>query len=157
MGKGRVQWSEQQLAAHQAKIGKAAPPAPATIGIQPAAPSTSLERYHELGRKPAGQMNKTEAAYAQVLEMRRLAGEIVAFKFEAVTLRLAVRTRYKPDFLVKLANGDTEIHEVKGFWKDDARVKIKVAAELYRDFYRFIAITKPKRKGGNSEWLKEQF
>jgi hypothetical protein len=45
------------------------------------------------------------------------------------------------------ADGSLECHEVKGFWADDARVKIKVAAEMYP--FRFIAIMKlPKRDGG---------
>jgi len=32
-----------------------------------------------------------------------------------------------------------EMHEVKGFWQDDARVKVKVAASLYP--FRFVALT----------------
>jgi hypothetical protein len=39
---------------------------------------------------------------------------------------------------VILANGEVEMHEVKGFWRDDALVKIKVAAAMHP--YRFIAV-----------------
>jgi len=49
-----------------------------------------------------------------------------------------------------LATGDIECHEVKGFWRDDARVKIRVAASLYP--FRFVAVT--KTKGG---WDIEEF
>ena len=36
-------------------------------------------------------------------------------------------------------SGVLELHECKGFWRDDARVKIKVAASLYP--FKFIAVT----------------
>ena len=41
--------------------------------------------------------------------------------------------------LVVTADGLLQYHEVKGFWRDDARVKIKVAARLFRD-RKFIAV-----------------
>ena len=75
-------------------------------------------------------MNKTEREYADRLERQRLAGEICAWRFEPFNFRLANRTYYRPDFLVVCA-GHFEIHEVKGFWQDDALVKIKVAAEMH--------------------------
>lgn len=81
--------------------------------------------------RPATGMNKTEAAYALVLEARRRAGEVRAYWYEAQTMKLAHDTRYTPDFLVVLADGTVELHEVKGFWRDDAKVKAKVCARLY--------------------------
>lgn len=106
------------------------------------------------GRRRDGEMNKTEAAYAQHLERRRLVDEIDRWDFEPEKLRLADRTFYSPDFRVVLADGSVEFHEVKGFWEDDARVKIKVAAELHP--YRFVAVrVKPKRDGGG--WAEEEF
>ena len=52
-----------------------------------------------------------------------------------------------------LSNGQLEAHEVKGFWEDDAKVKIKVAAELYP--FSFVAVTKkPKKHGGGWELTK---
>lgn len=107
-----------------------------------------------LGRLKAGAMNKTEAAYSEVLRMRQIAGEVAWFKFEGVKLRLADSTFYSPDFAVMLASGQMEMHEVKGFWQDDARVKIKVAADLYP--FRFIAVQPlPKKSGGG--WKAEEF
>jgi hypothetical protein len=95
-------------------------------------------------------MNKTESAYAQQLELLKRAGEIKSYKFEALKLRLADNTFYTPDFFVLSKDDVLEIHEVKGFWQDDARVKIKIAAELFP--FRFKAI---KRNGKG--WKTEEF
>lgn len=99
-----------------------------------------------LGRLPSGQMNKTEARYAEHLEAHRAAGMISWFGFEAVKLRLADNTFYTPDFAVLAKDSVLEFHEVKGFWQDDARVKIKVAADRFP--FRFIAVTERRRKDG---------
>ena len=107
-----------------------------------------------LGRLPTGEMNKTESAYAQDLENRRLIGEVAWYKFQGVKLRLADNTFYSPDFFVMLANGELEVHEIKGFWEDDARVKIKVAASMFP--FGFVAIKqRAKREGGG--WDVERF
>lgn len=84
-------------------------------------------------------MNKLEQKYAQELELRRRVGEIAWWEFEPVKFRLADKTFYTPDFLLMLPDGQLEAHEVKGFWQDDARVKIKVAAEHFP--VKFVAIT----------------
>lgn len=131
-----VRWSEEQLADFERRKTAPAPFAP---------PSDKA-----LGRLPTGTMNKLEAAYADHLGRLQAAGEIRWFKFEAVKLRLANATFYTPDFAVMAADGGLEMHETKGFWRDDARVKIKVAASIYP--FRFIGVT---RKGAN--WLREEF
>jgi hypothetical protein len=99
-----------------------------------------------LGRLKSGEMNGTEARYAGELELRRRVGEIAWWKFEAMKFRLADNTFYSPDFIVMLADGTLEAHEVKGkttkttkagvkydapFAMDDAKAKIKIAAELF--------------------------
>jgi len=109
---------------------------------------------YALGRLKAGAMNKTEQAYAQSLEAEKQAGLIAWYKFEAVKLRLADNTFYTPDFAVMLSSGQMQMHEVKGFWQDDARAKIKVAADLYP--FEFIAVkAKAKKDGGG--WAEEAF
>ena len=85
-------------------------------------------------------MNGTERAYAAHLEMQKQAGLIYSYAFEAIRLRLAKSTFYNPDFVVYKRDGTVEFHEVKGYWRDDARVKIKVAAELFP--FRFLAVVK---------------
>jgi len=76
-------------------------------------------------------MNATERDYGLLLEARKRAGEIAEYHFEALTLLLAADTRYTPDFFVVLAGGECELHEVKGFYRDDAKVKAQVCARLY--------------------------
>ena len=96
-------------------------------------------------------MNRTEAAYAEQLEADRLAGIVASWRYEAIKLRLADKTWYTPDFFVITTAGGIDMVEVKGWWRDDARVKIKVAAEMYPEF-RFRAVS---RTGGG--WKMEAF
>lgn len=97
---------------------------------------------HALGRLEAGRMNRTESAYAEHLELLRRDDNcaVISFRFEAIKLRLAKRTFYEPDFMVVMADGSIEIHEVKGGpIEDDAAVKLKVAAALFPCF-KFIIV-----------------
>lgn len=114
----------------------------------------TMKRMFALGRLKTGERNKTEAAYESMLETLRMVGDIVWYKFEGLKLRLADNTFYTPDFAVMRANGLMECHEVKGFWQDDARAKIKIAAELYP--FRFIA-ARPKAKKDGGGWDVEVF
>lgn len=107
-----------------------------------------------LGRLKTGAMNKAEAAYADTLEGRKQFGNVAWFRFEGVKLRLADNTFYTPDFAVMLETGLIELHEVKGFWTDDARVKIKVAADMYP--FRFVAVKARTKKDGGG-WEEEIF
>ncbi|WP_225182143.1 DUF1064 domain-containing protein [Pectobacterium aroidearum] len=107
-----------------------------------------------LGRLKVGQMNKTETAYSQHLEILKRAREVLWYRFEGVKLRLADNTFYTPDFAVMTASGTMEMHEVKGYWQDDARVKIKVAADIYP--FRFISI-KPRAVKAGGGWEVEEF
>jgi hypothetical protein len=105
-------------------------------------------------RREAGVMNKTEAAYAAYLEGQKLLGGVLEFWFDSIKLRLADNCFYTPDFLVLLIDGTLEVHEVKGYWEDDARVKIKVAAEKFP--YVFRAVTARTKKDGGG-WNVETF
>lgn len=96
-------------------------------------------------------MNGLERRYANVLAMLKRIGEIAEYSFEALKFRLADNTWYTPDFVVWLSDGSIQAHEVKGFWRDDARAKIKIAAEMYPRV-RFIALQEPD--GG---WRTEEF
>ena len=106
-----------------------------------------------LGRLKVGQMNKTEAEYAALLEQRRRAGEVAWFKFEGMKFRLGDNCHYTPDFAVMLSGGRMQMHEVKGHWQDDARVKIKAAAEAYP--FEFIAVRKRSKKDGGGFAVEE--
>lgn len=104
-------------------------------------------RMYALGRLKAGEMNKTEAAYAAHLEVRSRAGEVAWYKFEGVKLRLADNTFLTVDFAVMGDDGVLEMHEVKGFMTDDAAVKLKVAAFMY-PFKFFLVRARAKKNGG---------
>jgi hypothetical protein len=110
-------------------------------------------KAHALGRLRAGQQNGTEARYAASLEQRKAAGEILWYRFEGLKLRLADNTFYTPDFAVMTSSCAIELHEVKGYWEDDARVKIKVAAEMYP--FRFVAVMPVAKKHGGG-WSVEE-
>lgn len=151
-----LRFSEEEYEALMKRTGsRSAPPPAATVAnIQPAPPKPQ-DRMLALGRLPDGVMNKTETAYAAQLELEKQAGEITSYQFEAVKLRLGKKTFYTSDFLVLLKNGELELREVKGFWKDDARVKIKTAAHLY-PMFRFVGITKARKRDGGG-WRREEF
>lgn len=115
--------------------------------------------------KPANvtkpRMNKTEAAYAQLLKARQAAGSVLWFEFEWASLRLAKSTHYRPDFAVLAVDYENdnyvarlEFHEVKGFWRDDARAKIKIAADKFP--FHFLAVQKRKKAEGGG-WAFEHF
>ena len=112
------------------------------------------KHFQALGRLKTGAMNKTEAEYAELLELLKVSGEVLWYRFEGIKLRLADNTFYTPDFMVLMRNNEIECHEIKGFWQDDARVKIKVAADLYP--FRFYGIKKKSKKSGGG-WEVERF
>lgn len=114
-----------------------------------------LQRLFAKGRLPAGVMNASEKDFAQRLEMLKRAGEIVSFDFEKETFKLGKSCTYTPDFRVLMPDGSIIFYEVKGYWLDDAKVKIKVAAEQNR-MYRFIAVMKKTKKEGGG-WSETEF
>jgi hypothetical protein len=90
-------------------------------------------------------MNKLETAYSE-----RLTAQGLPWFYERVTFKLADDTRYTPDFLVLMPDNTMHFHETKGFMRDDANVKIKVAASMF-PFFGFTLVT---RKGG--EWILKE-
>lgn len=106
------------------------------------------------GQRKPGQMNKLETDYAGYLREAQIGGEIDWYAYEGIKLRLADATFYTPDFFVMNRAGELECHEVKGYWEDDARVKIKVAATLFP--FRFRAVTRVTKKDGGG-WKTEFF
>ena len=131
------------LARRGAKIGPPMRlPEPSPVrGEGRAAPPPAVKQARGRVRHEPGRMNKTEAAYAAHLETRKAAGEIADYWFEPWKFRLADRTYYTPDFVVMMPDGTLEIHETKGHWEDDARVKWKVAGSIFY-LFRFVAVSK---------------
>lgn len=139
-------WTQADVDAAKAKIKtgqnlrskQRSPKTAAMVGERPergglaatAQPQTPLQKMQALGRMPGRKMNKTEAAYARLLETKKFMGEILWWAFEPINIRLADNTFYKVDFLVLDSVMRLEAHETKGFWTDDALVKFKVAASI---------------------------
>lgn len=90
--------------------------------------------------------SKWEEQYRNMLEAKYRVGEILAYEYESITFRLAPKTTYTPDFLVVLPNGKIQIHEVKGFAREDAIIKFKVAAQQ-NPWFEFIMVKKSKTEG----------
>ena len=88
--------------------------------------------------------SKAEARYAQMLEAQRRSGQIDSWRYEAITLTLADGCRYTPDFLV-IEGGQMSLIEVKGFMREAARLRLKVAVEMYPLFRWWLLWAK---KGG---------
>ena len=90
-------------------------------------------------------MNKAEAQYSFELDILKAAGEIIDWWYEAVNLKLAKKTWYKPDFLVLLPNGKLRFVEIKGFLRDDAAIKYKLAREEFA-FAEWVMLRLVKRR-----------
>jgi hypothetical protein len=101
--------------------------------------------------KSGTKMNSLEQAYAANLNVGISTGQLLDWKYEGLKFRLAKRTWYTPDFVVLHKDLHLSIDEVKGFWRDDARVKIKCAAEMF-PWFEFRAISSNGR-----DWDVEQF
>ena len=97
-------------------------------------------------------MNKLEQRWAEQLEIERAAGEIRSWRYNSIRLKLADGSWFKPDFVVICADGSMRIDETKGHWREAARVRIRVAAELYPEF-RFRALS----WHGHEGWAVEAF
>ena len=101
-------------------------------------------------------LNKTERAFFEYLK-ERCHGEGNTFA-HPVTLRLANGLTYTPDFMVTLplpAGGAViTFYEVKGFMRDDAAVKLKVAASFCR-WAQFYLVRRKRGQGpgnGSLHW-----
>ena len=104
-------------------------------------------------RRTLGQMNRYEREYSLLLDGLKAEGKVLWWAFDAIKLRLAELTFYTPDFIIMLADGEIEIHDVKGgFIEDDAIVKVKVAATLFP--FPFVVAQK-KRKA--DPWTYRRF
>lgn len=104
-------------------------------------------------QKTPRRMNRTEQEHADHLQRLKIAGAIIDYRYEPFSLRLANNTFYIPDFLVVCAD-HFEIHEIKGgFVREDARAKVKIAAEAF-PWWTFHVFQKVGR-GVRAIWKKE--
>lgn len=113
---------------------------------------------------PDDGMNKTERAYSVRLEHARNAGQILRWWREPFAMRLAGKTSYRIDFMAETHAGVILCLEVKGFMRDDASVKIKVAAERFPCFFFYLVykergswVYRPVTRTGIGQWCPEPF
>lgn len=100
--------------------------------------------------------SKTELAYARVLQMRKVAGQILDWRYEPLTFHL-VGGRYRPDFALSFhpehyPGRSPEIHEVKparavqritGRGRDSLRA-LKEAAHAHPEYVFYLARLEPE-------------
>ena len=111
-----------------------------------------LPRTRQILRDRSG-MNGTERAWSQELEKLRLAGQLLWWRFEPFKLQLGPGAFFTPDFALLWADGELAFDEVKGHWREAARVRIKVAAGLY-PFFRFRVVVRGRK--GEPAWKIEE-
>lgn len=98
---------------------------------------------HGAKPKPHG-ANKLETAFGDYLEVLYRRGECWWYAYERVTLKLADDCRYTPDWCAVMENGQRTFYECKGgFRRDDAIVKLRVAASTFW-FDNFVLVTRVK-------------
>ncbi len=108
-------------------------------------------------RHVAGVMNQTEGLYAEALEILKLDGKIIEWKFEAVTFKIANNTRYTPDFAVFYADCVMEFVDAKGGGPIDPKslVKIKCVADQF-PYFRFVIEQRIAKKLGGG-WKRTEY
>lgn len=133
--------TEEQYADLMRQRAASMPPASADLDAGKGVVATAPESAH----KGPKFKSKAEARYAAILESQQRAGQIRAWRYEAVTFSLADGVRYTPDFLVTENDGRMTLIEVKGFMREAARIRLRIAVEMYPAFGWFLIWAK---KGG---------
>jgi len=100
---------------------------------------TGVPLYKVLAQDRPDTMNKLEKAWYDHLIRTT---DYLIFS-QALKLRMADKTWYTPDFFCLCPDGIVRIFETKGFFRDDAAVKLKTTAEMYSCF-RFYLVKKAK-------------
>lgn len=143
-----MRFTEEEFNQLQARQAKSKSPTPKQ--------STSKAKLHALGRKKKGEMNATEAKFANYLRGLEITGEVLWWKHEGMKLQLADNTTLNVDFNVMYADFRLVMIDVKGakaIIEEDAKVKMKVAAEQFPFVFRY-AFPRQKKDGGG--WIFEE-
>jgi hypothetical protein len=151
-----VNWTEQQFAEYQRSVAE----------LDPKVAAHRVEMGPQAAKIERPKWNKTEARFALWLEIQQRAGIVAWWDFQPMTFRLADDCRYTPDFVVRYPSRDEQLKciDIKGskrkkadgsvtYWaEEDARLKIKFAAEKYPFFDWVICHPLP-----NGEWNEVVF
>lgn len=115
----------------------------APVGAPPSPPSAPCADFSLRPTTDVEKLNKTERSFLDLLREREQRGIIEQIGVQDMTLKLADDCRYTPDFRAVVDRRLT-FYETKGFFRDDAKVKLKVAARQFR-WARFVLVTKEKQ------------
>jgi len=122
------------------------------VGLPTDATAVAIPPMPHTGKTYSARMSGPERQYAQFLDGLIVEGSIRVWIYEAIRLKLAEETYFTPDFLVVFADGHSELHEIKGtrkygkkgfhtylaFYREDSRVKIKIAAAQYAQVFPIV-------------------
>lgn len=116
-------------------------------GKAPSVPAVTTKRRKAPSVRPWGVFrSKWELEYSRYLDVLKAAGRISWWAYEPDRLPIGVGAVFTPDFLVGLPDGPPEYREVKGFKREAAMVRLKVAAKQYPEA-PFVLVTKR-----NGQW-----
>lgn len=133
-------------------------------------PPTAAERLAVRADPPTakaptkrGGMNGTEREWAACLDARKADGEIVEWRYEAMSLPVTgqfdsshKRVMYMGDFVVLTAEGEIQVHEVKGsFAREKDLLRLKCEADSWRPYFAFVLAVK-RRKVDGGGWSVER-
>ncbi len=138
-------WTPEMVAAHNARVNQ--PNALADVAT-PANPAKLFPPTLDLVPQPSTdeeKLNKTERAY--LWHLRKL--NVPSLRVQQVTLKLAHDCRLTVDFTYVNADGRMVFVDVKGFQREDALIKMKVAARQFPEFHFLIV---KREKSGWVEW-----
>jgi hypothetical protein len=118
------------------------PPTELTAPKPKLTPLTSLPNLSQQMDTDEAKLNKTERAYLAHLRMLKVPN----LRVQKLTFKLAHDTRLTPDFSYVDENGRGVMVDVKGFQREDALIKMKVAARNFSE-YRFQIVKRLKGGG----------
>lgn len=98
-----------------------------------------------------GYRSQWESDFARHLEFLRTDGKIIEWGYERIRLRIGKRSGrermrapiFTPDFHVIEPGGRLKFYEVKGYYRESAKVRSAVAAEVFPNFV-FIVVRKSR-------------
>lgn len=114
---------------------------PHIFGAQKSAASCPVREMVPGESSDVANQNKTERLWWDHLVAGAKLGLWSWLGCKCITLKLADDTRYTPDAWALTPGGVLQAFEVKGFWRDDAKVKVKVAARQF-PWIRFVVVTR---------------
>jgi hypothetical protein len=144
-----MRWTDEQLAEYQAKRNKPAQPEPTSRRGAAESLDSGVGQVIRQSRRESQpirqakkkQPNKTERRFEiEFLEPWKHEKSIADYYFEEIKLKLANGVLYIPDYAVIEEIGALTIYEVKGgFIREDAKIKLKVAASQFKHFKFYLA------------------